>query len=87
MVTWNYRVLRAEFVVADGVEPCYSIHRCYYATPDDPLPTKYAAQPASPEGETIEELKDDLSRFLGAFDKPVLTTDSRGKVKAYREKK
>jgi hypothetical protein len=58
---WNYRV-----TIKDG---CYGIHEAYY---EDGKPHSITQNEMSPHGDTLDELKDDLQKFLEALDKPIL---------------
>jgi len=80
-VSWNYRVIRVDYVDPDtkAIEPCYSVHRCFYNKEEDVIPVKWGQQPASAEGASIEELKLDWARQLEAINKPVLV-EKRGKL-------
>ncbi len=84
MVTWNYRVIRTDYIFEGKTEPSYSVHRCYYEKSDDSIPKKWSQQPATPEGDSMEELKSDCSRFLLALQKPVLI-EKRGKLMESKE--
>lgn len=78
-MTWNYRVIRVDYIYEGKTEPCFAVHRCYYEYEADLIPTKWSQSPASPEGETLGELLDDYSRLRLAFEKPVLV-EERGKL-------
>lgn len=83
-MAWNYRVVRTDFLFDGKVNPVFSIHRCVYPgmpKPDD-IPEKFGVQEASPEGETVNELRADLQRMLEALDKPILVGGKTGKLKA-----
>lgn len=84
-MSWNYRVVRVEYINQGTVEPEYSIRRCYYNNETDTLPSKWAAQGASPEGDNFDELRDDLTRMKEAFSQPVLT-EKRGKLVEWKPK-
>jgi len=60
-MTWNYRVLRTDFDSGSY----YGIHEVY----DD---KSYTLLPVKPQGDTAEELLDDLAKMMGAFEQPVL---------------
>lgn len=78
MVSWDYRVIRTDYIHDGKTEPCFSVHRCYYVKDSD-IPAKWGQQPASPEGETIEELKGDIGRLAAAAMRPILIV-KRGKL-------
>jgi len=69
-MTWNYRIIK-EVVTGLGEEPmdAYGIHEVYYGPDGEPETCSEAVQPY---GETLDELRSDLSRMMGAFEKPVL---------------
>lgn len=64
---WNYRVVKE---MLKG-EPYYLVAEVYYEEDNDDHPHSWTG-PVSPRGETREELKEDLNRWLKAFSKPVL---------------
>ena len=64
-MTWNYRVVHR---VANG-EDQYAIHETYY---EDDKPISITEQAVNPEGETLNELKDDFAYYLSALEQPVL---------------
>lgn len=68
-VSWNYRIIRRRFT--DHVS--YQIHEVYYR-PDGTI-EGWTENPITPAGETPEELKQDFSRQLLAFESPVLSYD------------
>ena len=72
-MSWNYRVVRTDFVYDGTTTPVFSVHRCYYAKSSDTLPVKYGAVEASPEGETLDELRVSLHQMMEALEKPILT--------------
>jgi hypothetical protein len=61
-MTWNYRVVRT----TDGEEESFAIYEVYYD--DEDRPEARTEQPASPAGETLEELQ----AYLRALSEPVL---------------
>jgi hypothetical protein len=64
-MTWNYRVVHR---VANG-EDLYAIHEAYY---EDDKPTSLTEEAVNPQGETLDELKDDFVYYLRALEEPVL---------------
>ena len=70
-MTWNYRVIR------EGSEPqkngevidMYSIREVFY---DGERPVSTAMGEMRPWGETLEELKDCLDRYVLALERPTL---------------
>ena len=65
-MTWNYRVV----CTTDGEEESFAIYEVYYD--DEDRPEARTEQPASPAGETLEELQEDLQAYLRALSEPVL---------------
>lgn len=65
MNTWNYRVVKSK----DGEDDWYQIHSAYY---DNSELTGLSANGASPCGNTIEQLRNDLQKMLDALDKPII---------------
>ena len=61
MTHWNHRVFKDK----DG----YSIRETFYK---DGKPHLWSAEPEAPFGETLDELKEDLKRMLGATEQPVI---------------
>lgn len=61
-MTWNYRVIEDKEV--------FRIHEVYYN--DAGEITAISEDPIVPEGETLEELKDDLEYYFAALKNPVL---------------
>ena len=64
-MTWNYRVIEDK--------EKFRIHEVYYN--DAGEITAISEDPIVPEGETIEELKDDLEYYFAALKSPVLKKD------------
>lgn len=64
-MTWNYRVIEDKEV--------FRIHEVYYN--DTGEITAISEDPIVPEGETLEELKDDLEYYFAALKNPVLKKD------------
>lgn len=60
---WNYRV-----VEKDGY---YGMHEAFYDEKDK-KPHSITQNEMSPHGDTLNELKDDLQKFLEALEKPIL---------------
>lgn len=78
-MTWNYRVVREVITDAAGQqEDSYTIREVYYN--DGGTYAAYSANPCFPQGETQEELMEDLRLFQEAFGKP--TIDLNGLDKA-----
>lgn len=71
MTTWNYRVVKKNVYMGKtmGSEIQFGIHETYY---DGDRPTAITTDKMSPYGETLEELRSDLTRMIGALEKPVL---------------
>ncbi len=75
-MTWNYRIVHR---VVKG-EDIYAIHEAYY---EGDKPISITLESVNPQGETLEELKDDFVYYLRALEEPVLeyadfeTSDAR----------
>ena len=67
-MTWNYRVMR--FTYSNGTS-YFAVHEVYYDK--DGAPNAYSAGACEPYGESLEELKSDMSMMLKAFHLPILT--------------
>jgi hypothetical protein len=70
---WNYRVIRSGDI--------YSIREVYYKDEGLFVVEGYSAEPSFPHGESLEELIDDLSRFMAASKEPVLSEDTEGNLR------
>ena len=65
---WNYRVVKRS---ADEYgEETYHIYECYY-WPDQSIRFS-SSVPASPFGESYDELKENMHQMAEAFHKPVI---------------
>ena len=62
MKGWNYRVIRA-------VDGTFGICEAYYGKKDK---VKLWSGPIVPQGESLDELRDDMLLMLGAFTRLVL---------------
>ncbi|MBI5181481.1 MAG: hypothetical protein HZA06_01050 [Nitrospirae bacterium] len=62
---WNYRVIEHDRF--------FAIHEVYYNDKGDI--TAISEDPMHPQGEALEELKNDMEYFLQAFNRPVLKKD------------
>jgi hypothetical protein len=69
-MTWNYRVIRE----MSDTTAMYTIREVY----TDPSGLSAAAD--APYGESLDELRDDLTAMLRALDKPVLAWDGTALV-------
>lgn len=65
--TWNYRVIRHEYVYREEVCELFNIYSVHY---DDDTPVLISTEPQYVQGNTLEELKSSLELQLGALDKP-----------------
>lgn len=65
-MSWNYRIIRRQF----NGRVSYQVHEVYYR-PDGTI-EGWTENPINPAGETPEELKQDFSRQLLAFESPIL---------------
>jgi len=66
IMTWNYRVF--ELKDQDDM-PYFEIREVYY---EGDKFIGYVAESATPLGETMDELRDDLGDFLKALEAPIL---------------
>lgn len=71
MGSWNYRVVRKRVLLGDEPPGQYfAIHEAYY---DNEGKIEYLTHgEITPNGESVEELKSDISLMMEAFDEPVL---------------
>ncbi len=68
---WNYRVVESR----DG----YSVRAVYYKDDGLLMIEGYSSEPAVPQGDSLQELVDELSRFIAATEQPVLSEDVLGR--------
>jgi len=68
-MSWNYRV----FQKTCAGHAFYEIHEVYYRL--DGTIKGWTENPINPSGETPEELKQDFSKQLLAFESPILDYD------------
>ena len=71
---WNYRIVKKTHDYDSIVNPgekhvTFGIHEVYYRNGE---PSMTTVDPMKPQGETLDELKEDVQHFLAALDKPVL---------------
>lgn len=78
-MSWNYRIIRRK----KGNAVCLEIHEVYYNL--DGSIKGWTENSIIPSGETIEELKQDFSKQLLAFESPILDHEALAAV--LREKK
>lgn len=75
-MSWNYRVVRRVYDNIPGrigeKEIVFAIHDAYYDNHFDRHPKSISVDPQSIIGTSYEELKSDLSKYIKAFEKPVL---------------
>lgn len=69
---WNYRVVKKNVYMGKTIssEVQFGIYEAYYNDKDEP--TMITTDNIAPYGETVEELKDDLTHMMLALEKPVL---------------
>ena len=65
IMTWDYRLIEDKGI--------FRIHEVYYNEAGEI--TAISEDPVAPEGETLEELKDDLEYYFAALKNPVLKKD------------
>ena len=80
-MSWNYRVVCRKF---PNDEYIYNIHEAYYEDGSD-TPHSITTNPCYPEGDSTEELKKDIERFMKAFSRPVLEYDNFNSDKPYED--
>lgn len=68
--TWNFRVARRTL---DG-ETSYGIHEIYYGS--DGVIRFWTSDPVDPFGETVDELRADLTRMYAATFEDVIDLDA-----------
>ena len=66
MTNWNYRIIRLE----EGEDAIFLIGRVYY---EEGVPVAYSE--CSPQGESLTELKADMTMMEQAYFSPVLTEE------------
>lgn len=66
-MSWNYRIVKTTFEQGDR----YAIHEVYYDESGNP--TSRTVEPCCPIGDTLEELRAEMERYLQAMNKPILT--------------
>ena len=79
MSGWNYRVLHRVLQGFGSTEHAYAVYEVYYNKAD--APNSCSVDPQAPHGETPEELRADLERYVKALDKPVLEYEDFGATK------
>ena len=67
-MSWNYRVIR--YVATEGGSDYYTIHEVYYT--EEGVPYLVSEKPVTPFGDSVEELKSDLSMMRAALRRPPL---------------
>lgn len=71
MSYWNYRVFKTVHTLHDGsTEEVFTIREAFYS--DDDRVEGWTAEPCHPQGETLDEIRQDLEWMLKALDAPVL---------------
>ena len=75
-MTWNYRVIRKTQTGYDNLGEYYGIHEVYYD--DDGNPEMVTVEPVGPDGDTYEELVEDISCMIDAFGKATLDYEDIG---------
>lgn len=73
-MSWNYRIVRKVYKVANAQEEIYTIHEAYYYEGKE-TPYTITNESLYPTGKTLEELKADLEHYMEALTKPVLEYD------------
>jgi hypothetical protein len=71
MNSWNYRVIRSTFI-AQGVRyESYAVHEAYYDTPIE-SPHSIMERPVTTSFDSVDDLREGLTKMLASLDKPVL---------------
>lgn len=84
-MSWNYRIIKRTTTSPAGyVEDYYAIYEVYYNREGDIR--AWSAQPLSPHGTSIQELRRDFELMRGAFYKPALDYDKLEKEICRQEK-
>lgn len=65
-MSWNYRVLNYD----DNGELYYKIHEVYY---ENEIPNAYSTNPATIEGDSLEELSIVFNQMILSLNKPILS--------------
>lgn len=74
-MTWNYRILRRVSKVGNDYEDIsHAIHEVFYDKHGQP--DSATAYPVYPHGETVDDMLDDIDRYMEALKKPVLDYDT-----------
>ena len=71
---WNYRIVHSVLTQKEseaGVE-YFGIYECFYTSKNPDIPDSWAECPAVAQGDTVEELKEDLIIMQEAFKRPIL---------------
>ncbi len=68
MSHWNHRIIEKYHKETDT--STYQIHEVYYS--NDGIIESWTESAVGPMGETVDELREDVSFFMKAFQKPVL---------------
>lgn len=72
MSGWNYRLVRTiEDIIAGREYVSYAIHEAHYDTSQD-APHSITARPMTARFDSVDELRDGLTKMLASLDKPVL---------------
>ena len=68
-MAWNYRVIQRKY----KDEAIFAIYEVYYD--NNGKPNGITEQPFYPHGYSLQELKEDLKKYVSALDKSVLQWD------------
>lgn len=71
---WNYRVVRSVFRRdgCDDGEEYFGVYECFYTSKNLDIPDSWTECPAVAQGDTVEELKADLTLMQDALKRPIL---------------
>ena len=71
---WNYRVVRSvvKREESEDGEEYFGVYECFYTSKNPDVPDSWVECPAVPQGDTLEELKADLTLMQEALKRPIL---------------
>lgn len=71
---WNHRVMRRTYPKAADPTTYFEIHEVFYDA--NGKPDGWTVDPVAPQGESVEELAQELRMMLKATEQPVLDFDA-----------
>lgn len=81
-MSWDYRVVHSVDAGEGYSEDVYAIHEVYYTKKK--AVKMYSAKPIAVQGESLEDLRNDLIQQAMALDNPVLEQTDLDKIKVIR---